>query len=407
MSKKNLICWLLIFISFMLFSAAGCGGKETTAPGAKENIKVGFSISLTGIYAPAAESQMRAYDLWLEQVNERGGIYLEEYGKKLPVKFVYYDDQSSTDMATRIYEKLVTEDKVDMLLPPWGTTLHFAIAPLTEKFQMPVVGNTACSIKIRELDAKYFWFITSCIPDRQTEALVDLMKEHKNQLKTVAITYVQDLFPRENLEFLEPYLKAAGFEVVLVKDYPIGVSDLSSLMAEIKRLNPDAYLALSYPEDSFLITNQAIEAGLNPKLFLLLVGPSIAAYDAGYGAATEGILTQGHWSPKRGWAGAQEFYDGFVKKYGERPDYLDSVLAYVSCEILEQSLTMAGSLDKEAVRDVIATSVFETINGPIEFTGVENMRMPAMWLQWQQGELEIVWPAETATAKLLIPKPKW
>lgn len=372
---------------------------------AKDSIRLGFSVSLTGIYSQAAVSQINAYQVWEEQINEQGGIFVKDLNKKLPVEFVYYDDKSTPETAVKVYEKLITQDKVDLVLTPWGTTIHFAVAPLAEKYRIPMVGTTAASVKLRDIKSKYFWFITSAIPDKQMKALVDLLKSLK--IEKVAIIYVQDLFPRENLQFLEPELKNAKIETVLLKDYPIGVKDLTTLLSEVKAKKPQAVIALSYPADSFLITGQAQGVLLNAGFFFELVGPSIAAFGQAFGPATDGITTMGHWSPKGPWSGAKEFEERYVQKWKMRPDYLDSVLAYMGCEIIQEAIEKAGTLDREKIKDIIAGSEFATINGPIRFSGTENQVTPSMILQYQKGDLEIIWPPEVATAKVLHPKPDW
>lgn len=372
---------------------------------AKDSIRLGFSVSLTGIYSQAAVSQINAYQVWEEQINEQGGIFVKDLNKKLPVEFVYYDDKSTPETAVKVYEKLITQDKVDLVLTPWGTTIHFAVAPLAEKYRIPMVGTTAASVKLRDIKSKYFWFITSAIPDKQMKALVDLLKSLK--IEKVAIIYVQDLFPRENLQFLEPELKNAKIETVLLKDYPIGVKDLTTLLSEVKAKKPQAVIALSYPADSFLITGQAQGVLLNAGFFFELVGPSIAAFGQAFGPATDGITTMGHWSPKGPWPGAKEFEERYVQKWKMRPDYLDSVLAYMGCEIIQEAIEKAGTLDREKIKDIIAGSEFATINGPIRFSGTENQVTPSMILQYQKGDLEIIWPPEVATAKVLHPKPDW
>ncbi len=234
-----------------------------------------------------------------------------------------------------------------------------------------------------------------------------MLKAQKPQIKTAAILYLQDLFPRENLQFLEPTLEAAGIPVVLKKDYPMGINDMTILLAEVKAKNPDVVIALTYPADSFLMTAQAQEANLNPKLFMELIGPAIIGFHEKFGPATEGLITQGHWSPKGNWPGAREFFDRYRARWNKNPDYLDTSLSYIGCQILEQAIEKAGSLDRQKIRDVIASQTFSTINGPIKFTGSENLETPSMWLQWQKGELEIVWPPEMATETLLFPKPNW
>jgi branched-chain amino acid transport system substrate-binding protein len=402
MKPKTLLVCLSVLSLVLFVGSLFLAHPEASA---KEAIRIGFSMALTGKYAPQATGQMQAYQLWEEDVNKRGGIYVKEYGKKLPVELVYYDDKSEEGTAVRIYEKLITEDKVDVIFSPVGTAHHFAVAPVAEKYKVPLVGTTAASVKLRDIKTRYFWFITAAMADRQMRALVNLLKHL--EIKSVAIIYAQELFPRENLQFLEPFVKEAGLDLLLLKDYAMGEKDLTTLLSEVKRKGPDAVIALCYVPGSFTMTGQAQEVGLNPKFFFQLIGPAVVVFGPKFGAATEGIATIGHWSPKGKWPGAKDFYDRYVAKFNKKPDYLNSVLAYTGCQIMEQAIEGVGNFDWEKLRDYIATNEFQTINGPIKFTGLENLRTPSMVLQWQKGDLEIVWPAETATAKPLYPKPAW
>jgi branched-chain amino acid transport system substrate-binding protein len=400
---KNRIKIVFFFLTFVLATGLLLGFGSSAS--AKDEIRIGFSMALTGRNAPAAAGQMQAYQLWEEVTNKKGGIHVKEFGKKLPVKFVYYDDKSDASTSVKVYEKLIVEDKVDLVFSPQSTTNHFAVAPLADRYKVPIVGTTAASVKLRDIKTNYFWFITAAMPDRQMRALVDLLK-HLG-VKSVAIIYAQELFPRENLQFLEPYVKEAGFKVVLKKDYAVGAKDLTTLLSDVKGKNPDAVIGLCYPGGSFTMTTQAQEVGLNPNFFFQLIGPATVVFQPKFGAAAEGLTTIGHWSPKGKWPGAKEFYDAFLAKYSKKPDYLNSVLAYSGCQIVEQAVEKVGNLDWQKLRDYIATNEFQTINGPVKFTGSENLKMPSMIMQWVNGELEIVWPKETATASPKYPKPKW
>ncbi len=397
--RQSRITENLLFLAGFVLAGFFCSVHP--APAADE-IKVGFSMSLTGKYAAGAAGQMQSYQLWEEQVNKAGGLKIGD--NKRPIKLIYYDDKSQAQTAVKVYEKLITQDKVDLVLSPWGTSIHFAVAPLAEKYKIPIVGTSAASVKLRDIKTKYFWFITSCLPDKQMQALVDLLKSLK--IKDVAVIYAQELFPRENLQFLEPYLEKAKLNTVLLKDYPMGAKDLTTLLTSVKAKNPDALIALSYPGGAFTITTQAGEVGLNPKFLFELVGPATVVFKPKFGDSTEGISTMGHWSPKAKWPGAKEYFDAYVAKFGQKPDPLDSVLGYVGCQILQQAIESVG-LDHEKIRDYIAESTFETINGPIKFAGSENTETPSMILQWQKADLEIIWPASAATAKPLFPKPVW
>jgi branched-chain amino acid transport system substrate-binding protein len=392
----------LVWIAFAAVAAWLLWASVPTSMAADE-ITVGFSMSLTGMYAPGAAGQMQAYQLWEEKVNKDGGIKVGD--RKLPVKLVYYDDKSDAKTAVKVYEKLITQDKVSAVLSPYGTSIHFAVAPLAEKYKVPIIGSTAASVKLRDIKTSYFWFITACLADRQMKALVDLLKNLK--VKDVAVIYAQELFPRENLQFLEPYLKEGGFNLMLLKDYPMGAKDLTTLLAEVKAKNPEALIALCYPADSFVIVTQVQEVGFNPKFMFGLVGPATIAFEPKFKGAAEGIATMGHWSHKAKWTGAKEFYDAYLAKFGKKPDALNSSLAYAACQILQQAIEKVGSTDPKALRDYIAANTFETINGPMKFSGSENTETPSMILQWQKGDLEIIWPESVATAKPLFPKPEW
>ncbi len=140
-----------------LTAATGAALAQNPAP-----LRLGFSMARTGMLANATPSQMNTYELWREQVNARGGM--DVGGVKRKVEFVVYDDQSKPEQAVRIYEKLITDDKVDLLLAPWGTPFHLSIAPVLEKYKFPMIGNTAASVALRQVKPGYIWFPTSAIP---------------------------------------------------------------------------------------------------------------------------------------------------------------------------------------------------------------------------------------------------
>src|SRR4030042_1134918 len=121
----------------------------TVYPQTKDKIRIGNPIALSGInVAGATMSQTRAYDMWVEDVNARGGIFVKEYNKKLPVEIIRYDDKSDIGTAVKLTEKLLLDDKVDFIFPPWGTAMNFAIAPIVTKYEYPVLGVTVDSMKI-------------------------------------------------------------------------------------------------------------------------------------------------------------------------------------------------------------------------------------------------------------------
>ncbi|WP_170760823.1 amino acid ABC transporter substrate-binding protein [Ruegeria lacuscaerulensis] len=362
---------------------------------AQDAVKIGYSIANTGLFSQAAPSQVTAYELWAEQVNAEGG--LEVAGEKRPVELIWYDDESDPAKAAQIYEKLISDDEVDLLLAPWGTPHHLNVAGVVESHGFPMVGNTAASVAIREVSPGNVWFPTSAIPDKVGPELAAFAKSEG--IGSVAILANVLPFAQENLQFLLPALEEQGIEVKMNENYPPDISDMTSLLAQVKASGADAVIALSYPADSFLYMGQAKELGIDQPFQFLLVGPTISAFQGAFGADADGIVTLGHWSPHQAdWERAKPFYDAYVAKYGFAPDYLDSALAYMSAEILEAAVAQAG-LDHEKLRDVISTSTFDTINGPVRFDGVENVETPTAFLQLQGGEMHLIWPGDIATSE--------
>src|SRR5271166_670290 len=125
MKTRRVFCFLLVLSAVVVFSSVPVS--------AKDSIRFGYSIALTGVLSANAEGVVETYAVWKELVNKKGGIFVKEEGKKLPVDMVFYDDQSEPGTAVRIYEKLITQDKVDLILPPAATPTHFAVAPLAAK----------------------------------------------------------------------------------------------------------------------------------------------------------------------------------------------------------------------------------------------------------------------------------
>lgn len=373
-----------------------------TAASAQEPVKIGYAISKTGPFAPAARTQLQTYELWADQVAAAGGI--DVGGTKRPVKFISYDDQSDFSKAPAIYEKLITDDKVDLLLAPWGTPFHFSVVGILEKYQFPMVGNSAASVTIRDIKPGNIWFPTSAIPDRLAAELVKFLQAQK--ANTVAISTLQLPFSLEVKKFLMPALESSGLKVVVNDEYAPDVKDLTATLTKIKQAAPDAVLMLCYPPDGVLYLKGARELGIVSPFQLLLVGPADPFFEKTFGPNLDGIVTMGHWSPFQAkWPKARPFYDAYVKKFNEPPDYLDSALAWMSIEILEQAVKTAG-LDKAKIRQAISTETFDTINGQVKFKGVENVITPTMFLQFQKGQAQIVWPASEATAAF-EPKPAW
>ncbi len=412
MKNKRLIVSLshfgvVIMIASMLLAFGWAAPDLAQAAGkAPDKIRFGNPIALSGPYsAGAMMSQIRAYDMWVEEINAKGGIFVREYGKKIPVEIIRYDDKSDLGTVVKLTEKLILDDKVNFILPPWGTASHFAIAPVINKYKTPVIGITASSLKLKELAPRIpYLFILLNQPDEQGQALVDLCVELG--VKSAAVIHHTDLHGIECAGAVLPQLAVSGIDVALYKSFPLGAKDLSPLLKKVKAANVDAVIGFSYPGGTFLMTGQMMAIGLNPKLFYTTVGVAYPDYRDKFGAETvEGIMGAGTWNPKISPA-AKEWFDRYVKRWNVEPDRWGTAGGYATCEIMQKAIEDTGGLDPEKIRDYIANTKFDTALGPVKFENQFNITYPGHVGQWQDGEFMVVNKA-TRQAKPIYPKPAW
>jgi branched-chain amino acid transport system substrate-binding protein len=389
----------------MVFIILPCMGYSQT----KDKIRIGNAISLSGPYAPGAlTTQIAPYDMWVKEVNAKGGIYVKEYGKKLPVEIIRYDDKSDIGTVVKLVEKLILDDKVDLLLPPWSTAMNFAIAPIVTKYEYPVLGVTVDSMKIKEIAPSIpYFFLHLNQPPVKAEAIVPLCKELG--VKTAAVIHHADLHGIEFAGYVAPQLSVNGIDVVMYKSYPMGAKDLSPLLKKIKAAKPDAFFAFSYPDGTILLAKQAIAIGFNPKLFYTSIGTAFAFYRDAFGAkVVEGVMGTGAWNPKVPYPGAKEFWDRMVQFSGPgKVDWYGNAFCYSSVQVLQQAIEKAGTLDRKKIRKVIASETFPTVIGPVKYVDQINVQSPGEVGQWQNGAFEIVAAKEKRTAKPIYPKPPW
>lgn len=370
-------------------------------------VRIGYTLSATGPYAVGAGiTQAPNYQLWADQVNARGGLQVAGQGRR-PIQFVQHDDRSEIEAAVRLYERMITEDKVDLLLPPWGTAMNFAVAPVANKHGYPLIGPTVGSLKLKDLGLPYFYAVLAQ-PDAMMQSLATFLGDvkGKQKLNRVGVIHVADLFGLEHQGALMPLLKEGGFEVVETKGYPLGVKDLSDVIKGMKAKNVEIFVALSYPPDTILATTQAKANDFNPAIFYTAVGTAFPFFRDRLKESAEGVMGVGAWNPKVPYPGAKAYFDAHVAKHQKEPDRWASAFAYATLQILETSVGTVG-LDRAKIKAHLDATEFSTVVGPVKFARGVNTATPGMVGQWQRGEFEVVWPADRSTAKAIVPKPKW
>jgi len=342
----------------------------STAAQAADTIKIGAVAPKTGPLAGGATvTQWPNIQLWVEEVNARGGLKLKDGQRML-----------------ELVQRLATQDKVDFIVAPYGTGFNVAAAPVYAKYGYPQIAVSAITDKMDELTGRYpglFFTLgtTTSFVNGVKDILVDMRDAGKIGNK-IAMVNVADAFGIELAEAARPIFTDAGFELVYDKSYPLGTPDLSPIVKGAKAAAPDAFVAWSYPPDTFGLTEQAIIEDLQVGAYYTAVATCFPAFGAKFGSKIDGVLGAGGVNPDT------EKMSAYFAKHkeitGADADGWASANTYVSLQILEQAIEGVGEVDREKVTQYIKDTTFDTIMGDISF---ENQVSNKFWTvgQWQDG----------------------
>jgi branched-chain amino acid transport system substrate-binding protein len=423
---------LIICLVFLLVLLPGCkeetptttptASPTATTPPTKDKIVIGASRPISGPNAAIGDAALGPImKLWQEKVNGEGGIYVKEYDKKLPVEYIIYDDATDIGTMVRLTEKLILEDKVDILFSACGTAFISAQGPIANKYGMVLLTAEGGATIMR--DALYglpYVFVSLPFSDHYQLPVFAEMCAAKGA-KTAYIITIADLHGVEYGGVAAIEFPKYGIEVIANKSVPITYTDFSLLVKEAKAANPDVFCVFAYPPIVLPVTGEMMAIGFNPPAVIMGPGGNFGFYGVSFGgdpAVVEGVSCFAAANSKTSPAFAQAFADlealvGFPNlDWWGAPFYLPLV------DIWEQAILATGTLDQDTIRDYIATHHFETILGDTWFDIVGNgggllakETHPGEIGQWQGGIVEIVgggdWPATKLTSDWVYPKPAW
>ena len=407
---------LLLALGFV-FSLAACG--KTTSSGKKidpnkKEIIVGGVRSKTGAQAIFEQTAYGpCYRMWVDDINKAGGIFVKEYNKKMPIKLIVYDDTSDMGTMTQLYQKLILEDKVDLLLPPTSTAFLAAAVPIAAQYGYLLIGGEGGSKTLRATLDKYpDFFSVLSYSETQVPAQAELFKALG--VKTVYICYIQDSHGIEYNEDATAAFKKAGINIVAQKSLPPDLADMTPTMNDAKASGADAFVIYSYPQHSFPAIEISKGIGYNPKIFL--GGPG-TCYDAvklacGGDAGVEGLMFEGAWNTKsspelKAFAEKIAAFNKDDKNFGM--DWWGHSLYYSGLQVLQQAIEKTGSLDSKTLSAYIKANHFKTVLGDTFFTKQEldASCYTGQVGQWQKGFPEVVDVGKHRTAEPVYPKTAW
>ena len=367
---------------------------------ANNEVLIGGAISQTGRYAEPATRQVNSIKMWVDDVNGRGGLL----GHKIVLRLL--DDKSDTQTAIKLYEKLITEDKVDLLLAPYSSGITEAVANVNERYRMPFIAYGAASVPIWEKGRKYIFDIVA-VADDYDKGAVHLAKQIG--VRKAAIIGEDSLFPREAGRGAREWSQKLGIEIVLQENYPTKQTDFTALLQKIKAAGAEAIFSNSYFADAAAQLRQLRELNLNFMLFSSTIGPGLPNFPEQVGATAEYALGFSQWEPLPrilGHPGMQEFVEAYEKRFGEKPNY-HAGAAYGALQVTEAALKQVRSFDQEKLRDALATIEADTVFGRYKVDARGMNSHEGMTFQILRGQRRVVWPEKWAEIKAELPMPEW
>jgi branched-chain amino acid transport system substrate-binding protein len=375
-------------------AASGPAGGTQAAP-----IRIGASISLTGKDERTGKELKQGYDLWAEQVNAKGGVL----GRK--VEFVILDDKSEPETARNLYEKLISEDKVDLIIGPYSTPVTIPASQVAEKYRYAMVVSGASGTDIFNKGYKHVFGVYTMAPFYMDGA-VDLAK--RNGYTTMAIVNENSAFAKDVATSTAQKAKDAGIEVVHTEEYGRDVRDLSPILTKVRATNADVLVGGTYGEDATLLVRQLKDLNWTPKMVALTIGPALPDFTQGLGDDANYIFGATQWEPSVKAQGAPEFTAAYNQKYGYLPGY-HAAGGYGAAQLLQQALEKVGAVDNEKLRETLATMETQTSFGAYRVdpaTGAQAAK-PGFLIQILGGERKMVWPDAAAETQAVIPMPPW
>jgi branched-chain amino acid transport system substrate-binding protein len=407
--KKSALAAAAFILTLACGSSSGSGSATQTG----EDIIIGAPLSITGGQSLEGALTKQGYDMWLTWINGQGGIAVK--GVKHKVQIKYEDDQTNANLSAQLTQKLISENKAQFLLGPYGSGPTAADAVVAERNGIPMVEGNGAAQAIFNQGYKYTFGVLSPA-NKYLAGVIDLAASGTLSPKptTVAMLHADDNFSTEVAKAIQEYAPSKGFQIVFFQKYPDKSTDLSSLIAQAKAAKPDIVLNSGHLQESIAINKAAKDLKLNAKMFAYSVGPSTPDFIKSLGKDANYVYNGSQWTPQVKYKPSfyltvQDYVAAYKKQFNtsEDPDY-HVAESTAACLALQRAIESAGSLDAKKVRDALAALDVTVFFGQVKFDsrGI-NIYKPMVVEQIQNGVHHTVFPSNVADAQPMYPTPNW
>lgn len=390
-------------LSVILIHAIATGAMA--APPAPQTIPVGTIVSQTGFDSNLGQQGKVGYEIAAEDVNKAGGVFVKEYGKKIPLEVVIQDAESDRQKTISRMEWLAASKKVVAYV---GMTLINAGQGVAEKNKIPAIVIASPVQKGHERGLRYWFSPVGKSPDiaRVMLGALDTIPPEKMP-KTVAIFQENSEYGVEQAENFNKEAAQRGYKTLALEKYTPMSKDFSPLIMAAKSAGAEVVLSSPVTPDAMLMMRQMKELDYNPKAIVLIRGANDLSWGKAMGPMGDYVILTGFWHNRVKFPGVDKLNAAYQAKFG-RPTDIEVGSAYASIQILAAAIEKAGTLDPTKIRDAIAATDMMTVIGRVKFRpdGTVIDPCPAV-AQWLGGSQKLVWPKEFRETTLLYPIPQW
>ncbi len=391
---------ILVLVALLPPALAGCAGEGP------QPVLFGCALSLSGDLGETGSLYIEGYELWKGRVNSGGGISIG--GESYQVDILYYDDESDTQKTGDLVEKLITEDGVDFILGPYGSSANLEAAAVADEYGVPMVQGGGAADEIFTSGFEYVFGLLNPASD-YFNSILEWGTDIEPGPNTVAIVSADDVFSLSAAGGAEQYAGELGYDVISLATFE-KEGDLPGILGNLTDDDPDMVLFSAHFEEALSFIQTAKDVGLSPNMFGITVAPSDPAFVDELGADADYVFGTSQWVSYLSYNGsvfgsAEGYAQLFQQEYGREPDYHSAAAS--ACGVSYQlSLEQAGSLDRDDVRDALEALDAETFYGRINFGADGRIAdCPMVAVQIQGGDIVIIFPESLATGSALYPAP--
>ena len=399
--KTNLL-QKLVGAALAVVAAAPVAAKLNSCDGP---IVFGTTVSETGPFSTLADRWRKLTEVFAEEVNKAGGVMVKSCNKKLPIQFVIYDDQSVPATALQLYEKMATVDKVDFFVGPDWSSIGGPVPPIADRYQIPMVMANVATPALYDRGLKYIWGTPFPVVPNWSTRYFDMISKVSPKPQSIYFVTHDNPVMKGITATWSKKAEEQGLKVLGNETFSPELKDFTALIAKVRAAKADIVYVSSYDNASVPLVQQMRQLKVRAMdvHHTMLTG----ALHRQVGKDIEGMTGELSWYP-----GIKGAYSELVETVMKRSDVtmfdyiwtLGRLTAYLT---MIQGIEKAGVVDREKVREALFKSTVKSPAGDVSFDERGFPNTGAFTVQMQSGKVQVVWPPEVATGKLIWPSPSW